>query len=387
MSSHSSHSSNGSNGCASPASCATCGHSNEKEKVDDVSVSSLKPLISPACLIEDLPLSYEIKHHIVTGRREAASIIKGTDDRLLAVVGPCSIHDYQAAIDYGNRLKVLADKFKDDIFIVMRVYFEKPRTILGWKGFINDPLLDNTYSINKGLRLARSLLLEINKLGLYAATELLDTISPQFVADLITWGAIGARTTESQVHRELASGMSMPVGFKNGTDGRVGIAIDACRAAAHPHHFLGVTKEGISAIIATKGNKSTHIILRGSSAGPNFEERFVTEAAQELKKVNLPDRVMVDCSHGNCNKDYKKQRVASSDVAKQLASGSENIMGVMIESNIVEGRQDIPKEGPSALIYGKSITDPCVNLEETEIMLEELARGVRERRAKNTASK
>jgi len=374
--------SSNSNGHTTNSSCALCGTSNEKEKVDDVSVSSLKPLISPACLIEDLPVTDELKHHIVDGRRQASSIIKGDDDRILAIVGPCSIHDYQAAIEYANRLKVLAEKFKDDVFVVMRVYFEKPRTILGWKGFINDPLLDNTYSINKGLKLARSLLLELNKLGLYAGNELLDTISPQFIADLVTWGAIGARTTESQVHRELASGMSMPVGFKNGTDGRVGIAIDACRAAAHPHHFLGVTKEGISAIIATKGNKSTHIILRGSSVGPNFEERFVTEAAQELKKVNLPDRVMVDCSHGNCNKDYKKQHIASSDVAKQLSSGSEHIMGVMIESNIVEGRQDIPKEGPSGLIYGKSITDPCVNLEETEIMLQELAQAVRERRAK-----
>jgi len=352
------------------------------EQVDDVSVLAIKPLMSPESLIAELPLTPALKHHIFSGRKEAAQVITGENDRLLVIVGPCSIHDKAAAMDYAARLKALADQLKDDLFIVMRVYFEKPRTTVGWKGLVNDPDLDNSYNISSGLRLARSILLEINQLGLHAGCELLDTISPQFMADLVSWGAIGARTTESQVHRELASGVSMPVGFKNGTDGRVGIAIDAIRAASHPHHFLGVTKQGLSAIIATKGNKDTHIILRGASSGPNYEERFVQEAAQALVKANLPDRLMVDCSHGNSGKDPANQIKVCHDIGSQLSRGSHMIMGVMIESFIQSGRQDIPKEGKSKLEYGKSITDACVSWEETVVMLEELARAVRDRRAR-----
>jgi len=299
-------------------------------------------------------------------------------------VGPCSIHDYKAALDYGWRLKVLVDKHKEDLFVVMRVYFEKPRTTVGWKGFINDPNLDGTYHINKGLRLARSLLLELNEMGNHAACELLDTISPQFFADLITWAAIGARTTESQIHRELASGMSMPVGFKNGTDGRVGIAIDAIRAAAHPHHFMGVTKQGLSAIIATKGNSVCHVVLRGANTGPNYEEKFVTEAANALSSAKVNPRLMVDCSHGNSSKVPRNQILVAKDIGNQISTGSQNIMGVMVESNIEEGRQDIPPQGPSALRYGQSITDGCIHVTDTEAVLEGLAEAVRARRAKKS---
>jgi len=301
-------------------------------------------------------------------------------------VGPCSIHDYAGAMDYARRLKEAAERVKDDLFVVMRVYFEKPRTTVGWKGLINDPNLDGTYAINKGLRLGRKLLLEINELGLHAACELLDTISPQFFADLVTWAAIGARTTESQIHRELASGMSMPVGFKNGTDGRVGIAIDAIRAAAHPHHFMGVTKQGLSAIIATKGNVHTHVVLRGANTGPNYEEKFVVEAAQALTKANISPLLMVDCSHGNSSKVAANQIIVSQDVANQLSRGSKFIMGVMVESNIVEGRQDIPKGGPSGLIYGQSITDACINFTDTIKVLDILAEGVRARKRNSQAN-
>jgi len=301
-------------------------------------------------------------------------------------VGPCSIHDYAGAIDYANRLRAVIDRVKDDLYVVMRVYFEKPRTTVGWKGLINDPNLDGTYAINKGLRLGRNLLLEINQLGLHTACELLDTISPQFYADLVTWAAIGARTTESQVHRELASGMSMPVGFKNGTDGRVGIAIDAIRAAAHPHHFMGVTKQGLSAIIATRGNAHTHVVLRGANTGPNYEEKYVAEAAGALSKAGLSPLLMVDCSHGNSSKIAKNQILVAKDIANQLANGSKYIMGVMVESNIVEGRQDIPKEGPSGLKYGQSITDACIHFEDTLTVLDTLAEGVRARRKRGNSN-
>jgi len=348
--------------------------------VEDVNVLGVKPLIPPAILQDELPLTDQVKKHVTNGRFQANNIIHGIDDRLLVVVGPCSIHDYAGAVDYANRLKPLIEKVKDDLFVVMRVYFEKPRTTVGWKGLINDPHLDGTYAINKGLRLGRKLLLELNELGLHAACELLDTISPQFFADLFTWAAIGARTTESQIHRELASGMSMPVGFKNGTDGRVGIAIDAIRAAAHPHHFMGVTKQGLSAIIATRGNAHSHVVLRGANTGPNYEEKYVTEAAEALKKAGLPPVVMVDCSHGNSSKVAKNQLVVARDLANQLAKGSKAIMGVMVESNIIEGRQDIPKEGPAALKYGQSITDACINIDDTATVLATLAEGVRARR-------
>lgn len=354
--------------------------------VEDVLVLGVKPLIPPAILQDELPLTDVVKKHVTAGRKQANKIIHGTDDRLLVVVGPCSIHDYVGAIDYAKRLRSLVDKVKDDLFIVMRVYFEKPRTTVGWKGLINDPNLDGTYAINKGLRLGRKLLLEINEMGLPAALELLDTISPQFFADLVTWAAIGARTTESQIHRELASGMSMPVGFKNGTDGRVGIAIDAIRAAAHPHHFMGVTKQGLSAIIATKGNEHTHVVLRGSNTGPNYEEKYVVEAAQALSKAGLSPAMMVDCSHGNSSKVAKNQMLVAKDIASQLAKGSKFIMGVMVESYLVEGRQDIPKEGPSKLKYGQSITDACIDFDDTIIVLETLAEGVRARRKHHSST-
>jgi len=356
----------------------------QDEPLEDLLISELKALISPAILQEELPITPELKVHVQTGRRQAASIINGGDDRLLVIVGPCSIHDPKAALDYGRRLKIVADELKDYLFIVMRVYFEKPRTTIGWKGLINDPQLNGTFHINKGLRIARTLLLEINEIGNHAACELLDTISPQFFADLFTWAAIGARTTESQIHRELASGMSMPVGFKNGTDGRIGIAIDAIRAAAHPHHFIGVTKQGLSAIIATKGNPTCHVVLRGANSGPNYEEKFVTEAATALTVAKVGHRLMVDCSHGNSSKVPHNQINVAENIANQVASGSDNVMGVMIESNIIEGRQDIPSTGPSSLVYGQSITDACINFEDTELVLAKLAAAVRTRRSMRT---
>jgi 3-deoxy-7-phosphoheptulonate synthase len=356
-------------------------NSDDASGVDDVRVSGLKPLIPPACLIEDLPLSTMGKERIALGRRDVAKILKGSDDRLLVVVGPCSIHDVSAAKEYATKLKQEYEKHKQDLLVVMRVYFEKPRTTVGWKGLINDPNLDGTFHINKGLRLARGLLLDINEMGVLAACELLDTISPQFFADLVSWGAIGARTTESQVHRELASGMSMPVGFKNGTDGRIDIAIDAIRAASHPHHFLGVTKEGLSAIVTTKGNKACHVVLRGSQHGPNYEAQHIRATVAQLANANLHTGVMVDCSHGNSQKKHANQLLVAKDLAKQMSEGNTDIVGVMIESNLVAGRQDIPAHGPSGLKYGQSITDACVAWEDTVGVLDQLAQAVRQRRA------
>eukprot|EP01111_Echinosteliopsis_oligospora_P007100 TRINITY_DN2171_c0_g1_i2.p1 TRINITY_DN2171_c0_g1~~TRINITY_DN2171_c0_g1_i2.p1 ORF type:complete len:361 (-),score=111.78 TRINITY_DN2171_c0_g1_i2:5-1087(-) len=348
----------------------------QDDQVEDISISDIKPLIPPAILQDEFPSSSEVKRHVTSGRQQARDILDGKDNRLLVVIGPCSIHDPVAAIDYAKRLKPLADQYKDTLFIVMRVYFEKPRTTVGWKGLVNDPNLDGTYAINKGLKTGRKLLLDINELGLHAACELLDTISPQFFADLFTWAAIGARTTESQIHRELASGMSMPVGFKNGTDGRVGIAIDAIKAAAHSHHFLGVTKQGLSAIIATTGNSHTHVVLRGANTGPNYEEKFVAEASEALAKAGVRNRLMIDCSHGNSSKQHKNQLLVAKSIGEQLEKGSKLIMGVMIESNIEEGRQDIPKDGPSGLKYGQSITDACINFADTEIVLAQLSASV-----------
>jgi len=319
-------------------------------------------------------------------REEVANVVEGKDDRLLVVVGPCSIHDYEGAIDYARRLKEVIDRFNKQLCIVMRVYFEKPRTTVGWKGFINDPELNNTFAINKGLRLARSLLVEINKMGVPAGCELLDTISPQFLSDVYAWAAIGARTTESQIHRELASGMSMSVGFKNGTDGSVAIAIEALSAASHPHSFLSVTKQGISAIVSTSGNPSCHIILRGSKHGPNYSETHVTEACDSLHKAKLTPRLMVDCSHGNSQKQHANQKIVAADLAAQIAGGSTQIMGVMIESNIVEGRQDVGTN-PKALKYGQSITDACISFWDTIKVLENLAVAVDKRREVTNSGK
>lgn len=345
---------------------------------DDIRIERLRPLISPAIYLEELPLS-EAGAHLVTSNRELASkIIKGEDDRLLVVVGPCSIHDVEAALEYGERLRKAIDKHKDDLQIVMRVYFEKPRTTVGWKGLINDPDIDDSFNINKGLRMARTLLLDLIEKGVPAGTEFLDTITPQYLADTVSWGAIGARTTESQVHRQLASGLSMPVGFKNGTGGSIKIAVDAIGAARHPHHFLSVTKFGTSAIVETTGNDSCHLILRGSTRGPNFDAASIEAAVSELKGGDAPTRLMVDCSHGNSNKDHKQQAAVVDSIAEQLSNGSKSIMGVMIESHLVEGRQNY--DDPQSAVYGQSITDACINFEETEQLFDTLAAAVRARR-------
>jgi len=305
-------------------------------------------------------------------------VLEARDDRLVIVVGPCSIHDPVAAIDYARRLKRAADEHAADLCIVMRVYFEKPRTTVGWKGLINDPRLDGSFAINEGLRLARRLLVDLADLGLPAGCEFLDPISPQFTSDLVSWGAIGARTTESQVHRELASGLSMPVGFKNGTDGGVQIAIDAVRAAAHPHQFLGVTEQGLCAIVATRGNPDCHIILRGGASGSNYDAVSVQKTAGALVDAGLAPRLMVDTSHGNSDKDYRRQPVAAHDLAEQIAHGETAIFGVMMESFLVDGRQDL--KNPAALRYGQSVTDACMGWEMTVPVLADLARAVRTRR-------
>lgn len=348
------------------------------QHTDDLRIDQLKPLIPPAILMEELPLTETASNTVANARRDAEAILKGTDDRLVVVVGPCSIHDPDAALEYGGRLLEKMAALHADLCLIMRVYFEKPRTTVGWKGLINDPHLDGSFSINNGLRVGRKLLLDLTNMGLPAGSEFLDTISPQFIADLISWGAIGARTTESQVHRELASGLSMPVGFKNGTDGTIQIAIDAIGAAQHPHHFLSVTKQGISAIVATAGNDSCHVILRGGNSGPNYAAADVDQVSAQLKKAGLPHRVMVDCSHGNSSKDHARQPIVAHDIATQIAAGSEQIFGVMIESHLVEGRQNQQPGQP--LAYGQSITDACISWETTEDVLEELAAAVRERR-------
>lgn len=351
---------------------------------DDLRIERLRPLIPPAILIEEIPLT-EAAAATVTAAREAATrIIRGEDDRLMVVVGPCSIHDHKAAVDYGRLLSAAASRLADDLLIVMRVYFEKPRTTVGWKGFINDPGLDGSFNINQGLREARTLLAELAELGLPAGCEFLDTITPQFIADLVSWGAIGARTTESQVHRELASGLSMPIGFKNGTTGDTKIARDAIRAAAHPHHFLSVTKQGIAAIVATRGNDACHVILRGGTeTGPNYDAAGVQAALEALSKHGCAPRLMVDCSHGNSGKVHTRQPEIAADIASQLADGQRGIFGVMIESHLLGGRQDL--KTPAALTYGQSITDACVAWEDTVPMLEELAQGVRARRDRRAA--
>jgi 3-deoxy-7-phosphoheptulonate synthase len=346
----------------------------------DLRIESFRPLIPPAILLEELPLSEAGSATVSEGRAAIAAILNGADDRLLVVVGPCSIHDPAAGLDYGRRLETVADRLRDDLCVVMRVYFEKPRTTVGWKGLINDPRLDGSFAINAGLRLARRLLLDLAELGLPAGCEFLDPISPQFTSDLVSWGAIGARTTESQVHRELASGLSMPVGFKNGTDGDVQIAIDAARAAAHPHSFLGVTEQGLCAIVGTRGNPDCHVILRGGQRGPNYDAASVQHAAEALRRAGLPVRLMIDVSHGNSGKDHRRQPVAAAEVAKQVALGEGAIIGLMMESFLVEGRQDLV--AGRALTYGQSITDACLGWEHTVPVLEGLAEAVRERRAR-----
>lgn len=352
-------------------------------RLENSRVKSTRPLIPPQILQEDLPLTLLAAHTVLHGRLEVESILKGDDDRLLVVVGPCSVHNADAALDYAKLLKEYADTAKDDLLIVMRVYFEKPRTTVGWKGLINDPDMNGSFQINKGLRIARTLLLDIAKLGLPAGCEFLDTITPQYTADLVSWGAIGARTTESQVHRELTSALSMPTGFKNSTDGSVGIAIDACRAARTGHVFLSVGKEGLSSIVETEGNPDVHIILRGGVSGPNYTVDFVRDAGDKLKKAGVAQKIMIDCSHGNSSKQHQKQKEVAEDIARQLESEdtSPMIMGVMIESNLVEGRQDIPTTGLVNMRYGQSVTDACISWESTVPTLERLRAGVKGRRA------
>src|SRR5215470_5637395 len=347
-------------------------------KTSDLRVESIRPLLPPALLLEELPLTEDGSLTVTRAREEISAILNGRDDRLIVVVGPCSIHDPAAALDYARGLKSLADELAADLRIVMRVYFEKPRTTVGWKGLINDPHLDGSFAINVGVRKARRLLLDLVALELPAGCEFLDPISPQFTTDLVSWGAIGARTTESQVHRELASGLSMPVGFKNGTDGGVQIAIDAVRAATHPHQFLGVTEQGLCAIVATRGNPDCHIILRGGASGPNYDTVSVQKTAAALIDAGLAPRLMVDTSHGNSDKDYRRQPVAAHDLAEQIAHGENAIFGVMMESFLVDGRQDL--KNPAALRYGQSITDACMGWEMTVPVLADLARAVRARR-------
>jgi len=348
---------------------------------DDVRIDGLKPLLPPAILMEEVPVTEKASNTIANAREIASNIVRGSDDRLLVVVGPCSIHDPIAALEYADQLQIVAERLADDLLVIMRVYFEKPRTTVGWKGLINDPKLDGSFDINNGLRAARRLLLELAEKGLPAGSEFLDVITPQFIADLISWGAIGARTTESQVHRELASGLSMPVGFKNGTDGNVQIAIDAIGAGRNPHHFLSVTKQGISAIVNTTGNDTCHLILRGSNSGPNYDEESITSAQQMLAKAAVNDHIMVDCSHGNSRKDHTKQVNVATDICGQVKSGSRAIMGVMIESHLKAGKQNHQAGVP--LVYGQSITDACLDWESTEPLLEQLAASVRARRSVN----
>ena len=354
-------------------------------QTDDLRIEKIRPLIPPAILIEELPLTEDSSKVVAESRLAVRDIMDGRDDRLLVVVGPCSIHDVSAALDYGHKLAVEAERLKDALLIVMRVYFEKPRTTVGWKGLINDPNLDGSFAINKGLRLARGLLLDLLQAGVPCGTEFLDTITPQFIADLVSWGAIGARTTESQVHRELASGLSMPVGFKNGTDGNVQIAIDAIRAASHPHHFLSVTKQGIHAIVATRGNDRCHVILRGGNRGPNFDAENIDEIASILEGQKQPARLMIDASHGNSNKDHNNQPKVAKYLGERIRQGESRVFGIMLESHLVEGRQDFKVGKPA--VYGQSITDACISWNDTIPVLDELADAVRARRAHAKSSR
>ena len=350
---------------------------NGKSATDDVRISAISELAPPVTVLNAFPVNATVAQRVTAARQGIHRVLHGADDRLVVVIGPCSVHDTDAALDYARRLAVEAERLSDDLLIIMRVYFEKPRTTVGWKGLINDPHLDNSFDINEGLRRARKLLLDVNTIGLPCATEFLDMITPQYVADLISWGAIGARTTESQVHRELASGLSCPVGFKNGTDGNVRIAMDAIRSAQSPHHFLSVTKSGHAAIVQTVGNEDCHVILRGGKE-PNYDAASVDAACTEMAKAGVPARVMIDFSHGNSRKEYQRQMEVSADVAGQLAAGEDRIMGVMVESNINAGRQDLVAGKP--LAYGQSITDACINWDDSIKLLDQLAEGVRQRR-------
>ncbi len=347
-------------------------------RTDDLRIAQINELISPQQLIADIGVSDVAAETVATARQTIHRILNREDDRLLVIAGPCSIHDPSAALDYAARLKQAADELAGELFVVMRVYFEKPRTTVGWKGLINDPDLDNSFQINKGLHLARQLLADLANRGLPAGTEFLDLISPQYFADLVSWGAIGARTTESQTHRELTSGLSCPVGFKNATDGDIQVAVDAIRSASQPHHFLSVTKQGHSAIFQTTGNEDCHIILRGGDH-PNYDMFSVEDAETLLRKAGLPVRIMIDASHANSRKSPARQADVTRDIATQVARGNRGVLGLMLESNLVEGRQDVVADRP--LTYGQSITDPCMGWDNTLTLLRELAAAVRQRRA------
>ena len=346
---------------------------------DDLRINSIKPVISPAVIAEEIPITDKAAETTAITRNEIHKILHGEDDRLIVISGPCSIHDIDAAKEYAGRLKALKEKYAEDLLIIMRVYFEKPRTTVGWKGLINDPDLDDSCNINRGLHLARQLLLDLNEMGIPAATEYLDLITPQYVTDLISWGAIGARTTESQVHRELSSGLSCPVGFKNGTLGTTKIAVDAIGAAIRPHNFLSVTKEGNAAIFSTTGNPDTHIILRGGKE-PNFDADSIEKVSKELEAANLLATIMVDLSHANSKKQHDAQVDVANVVAEQIANGDKRIIGTMIESHLVAGRQDVKPD--QELVYGQSITDACLGWEKTIELIDSLAQASKARRKK-----
>lgn len=344
---------------------------------DDVRINEVKELLPPIAILERFPASENAAATVFNARQSIHNILARQDDRLLVVIGPCSIHDPKAALEYGQRLVALRERYQDQLEVVMRVYFEKPRTTVGWKGLINDPYMDNSFKLNDGLRTARKLLVDLNDSGMPTAGEFLDMITPQYVADMMCWGAIGARTTESQVHRELASGLSCPVGFKNGTDGTIKVAIDAIGAANAPHHFLSVTKFGHSAIVSTKGNPDCHIILRGGRE-PNYSASHVAQISEQLKKAKLVDNIMIDFSHANSSKQFQRQMVVADDVAQQIINGEQAIVGVMIESHLVEGNQSLESGEP--LVYGKSVTDACIGWDDTDKVLRQLAAAVKQRR-------
>ncbi|KAL4959318.1 3-deoxy-7-phosphoheptulonate synthase [Aspergillus stella-maris] len=351
------------------------------ERNEDTRVLGYDPLLPPHFLQSEVPSQEASLPTVRSGRAQAVEIIEQRDDRLLVIVGPCSIHDPETALEYASRLKELATRLSEDICIIMRAYLEKPRTTVGWKGLINDPDIDESYNINKGLRVSRKLYADLTGMGMPIASEMLDTISPQYFSDLISLGAIGARTTESQLHRELASGLSFPIGYKNGTDGNLTVAIDAIGAAAHPHRFLGVTKQGLAAITKTSGNEHGFVILRGGSKGTNYDRESIKGAREALRSKKQREVVMVDCSHGNSNKNHRNQPLVAKEIADQMREGQDAIIGVMIESNINEGNQKVPAEGPAGLKKGVSITDACINWEDTVTTLEDLADAVRVRRA------
>jgi 3-deoxy-7-phosphoheptulonate synthase len=349
------------------------------QRTDDLRIKEIKELVPPSHVLREFPVSEKSAQLTYETRQAVHRILHGADDRLLVIMGPCSIHDVKAAKEYAGKLKEAKDRLAEDVLLVMRVYFEKPRTTVGWKGLINDPRLDGSFSINEGIRIAREVLLDINDMGVPAGCEFLDMITPQYIADLVSWGAIGARTTESQIHRELASGLSCPVGFKNGTDGNIKIAVDAIRAAQAPHHFLSVTKAGHSAIVSTAGNEDCHIILRGGKQ-PNYDAASVDAAAKGLADAGLAQRLMIDFSHSNSSKNSQKQMDVGQDVARQIADGEDRIFGVMVESHLKAGRQDLLPGKP--LVYGQSITDGCIGWEDSRKLLDTLAEAVRKRRVK-----